>query len=206
VARDYNLIQQPELLDRLRAFIGVRGQRSLVPTMNMGVQATILLADLSQNPKPIYRRAGSGSSQPAVALNFSRVRLTNPLASGKRLRIVDVIVSTGAALQNARFVPRYDDAALLAGPISPVYWDFPRPRPAGIPNFSTDGVFVSIAANDLVLPAINWCLVSGESTVGRNHLMASLVVEPGDSLDVYNETINASITVGFIWDEEPTNR
>jgi hypothetical protein len=87
----FNLIQAPEILLRLSRALGLR-QAHVTPTLNEGVQAVVLIADVSRDPSaPIVQAYRSGAfSTVAAGLLFHSFNLCNPVGSGVRVRIISI--------------------------------------------------------------------------------------------------------------------
>ncbi len=109
MARQHNLIQAPELVGRLQDALGLR-QRSVTPTLNEGIQAVVLLHDLSkpehnlgQNIGTIAGNAGGGALSPTALQDaVFAVENRSTMANPKRLRVRFAEVSLSTALGAAQ--------------------------------------------------------------------------------------------------------
>lgn len=86
---DYNVIQSPELVRRIRNGLGIR-QAHTTPTLNEGIQVVVIADDLRDQKGEVHvtrRAAMGGVSITSVAGQFPIGILGNPLGSGVILRV-----------------------------------------------------------------------------------------------------------------------
>ena len=86
-APEHNIIQAPELIDRLSRRLGLR-QSHITPALAEGVQAVILLEDLTARTHSSLPRFLAGISPPGGATpEKSTVIMLNPILSGRIIRL-----------------------------------------------------------------------------------------------------------------------
>jgi len=99
---EYNLVQAPELIRRMARRLGIR-QQHITPTLNEGVQAIVLLDDMTQQQSETQLYAmgtGDGTAPDGVSL-FSSVGLFNPLGSGIKARVTNIRAGYISTLNSA---------------------------------------------------------------------------------------------------------
>lgn len=90
---EHNLIQRPELIRDLASRLGLR-QAHVTPTLQEGVQAVVLIDDLTRTPSALGRRASFMlDGQNGTAATASCVGLGNLPTSGVRCRITGLVAS-----------------------------------------------------------------------------------------------------------------
>lgn len=103
MAKEYNVIQRPELLRRLQKHLGIR-QQHIAPGLNEGVQAVVVVDDLSQHTQgePL-RRSVRGYAQQESDAGFPVFLIWSPLANNMVARLhkcyIQHIAGSAAAME-----------------------------------------------------------------------------------------------------------
>ena len=117
-APETNIIQAPELLQRLRETLGVR-QSHFLPALNEGVQCVILLEDMTGKSGSTLQPAFAGGTPLAGdgGTRASSAILFNPESSGIKVRVRSIV----ATPQIASGIPTFlvVTTAFMTGPPAP---------------------------------------------------------------------------------------
>jgi len=107
---DRNLIQNPLLIQRLIKLLGIRGQRSVLPTLDENVQAVVIMGDVSQSdylPAGLnvgsIRRFAAASWASVIANQDQFAAMYNQATDGRVYRLVRAVLSTPDAVQRIRW-------------------------------------------------------------------------------------------------------
>ncbi len=137
----------------------------------------------------------------AVALQFSEIRMRNPVGSKVAIELVRMNVINGVTADpglQVRFAAQgfnLDDATLLPG--LPVQLDARSSRLASSAIFSTGLVGFGTAILNFVLPS------GGEVDLVGPPEKGFLPLLPGTGIQVIGSVVNNALTLSFMWRERP---
>lgn len=211
---EHNLIQAPELLRRLARRLGLR-QAHVSPTLNEGVQAVILVDDVTaqKSESLLYAWAFTAGSPGDTLTKASTCALWNPPGSGRRARVLTYrgATQTGLAasgVQSMYMGPyvataypgasfgRYQDTALAKGtPVCKVIGGNDTSPPGGATSLIVQS-----------LPVVrDTALGPPYSTEYLNVERQGVWLEPGFALFAQLTTVLATdfiASANFTWYEE----
>lgn len=188
----FNLIQRPDLNDRLVRALGIR-ERAPAPNLSPEVQAVILLEDLTTS-SPFQRSlmrecAGIGTAGP-VAGQYSAIVVSNPAGSGSVIRI-DSITAWASAATRLQVGPWTQ--AIPAGSLSRYFLD---PRFDGVPT----GALRNGTNAVLGISALrSWSFAAANTAVELKSL--GIIVPPGYMAGFALETQNLMLSGSMQWTE-----
>lgn len=202
---EHNLIQAPELLSRLTQRLGLK-QAHVAPALTEGVQAVILLDDLTRNQDANYHvcavgTKGTGNGVTARAVN----ELMNPLGSGVIASVTRIVVSqitsSGVGVEHTLQTRGPSITAFLGGFTAALARTYvatdryaPRCKAAG----GNEGT--AFVGPGPVLAY--WCM--SDYTQYVIDLKDPIDVLPGWCINTHCNDVNANILAHFVWQERPT--
>lgn len=196
----FNLIQAPEILSRLTRKLGLR-QMHIAPTLNEGVQAVVLLDDVSDpldTQKPVFlgRAIGVG----VLAGNAAAGAIWNPPGSGVRVQLLTIWAASGQGADDLRVALLPGAAANpITTPVAGIAFSEDLGRPA-VPA-SAAGLW---GGNYATGNTYHWIY---QELVGHSSpLLAprALYIHSGQAVVVFCQRATVTtLPVAFEWSEEP---
>lgn len=217
---ELNIIQAPELLQRLRERLGVR-QAHFLPALAEGVQAVVILDDMTNKAgKSLHPCMGTGIGVNSDgALRRSSVILYNPAGSGKTLRVKSIsscaLDSGGAGDMGVQLTVSTFGLTGPAGadfglsPDVPVFQDW-RFRLEGYPDALTQirnpvGLIFNGRSVSLGVPFHRYIHYSaGDQTKPQFYTPLDLIIQQqlGIVVAIESGSLFAGIRASFQWTEE----
>jgi hypothetical protein len=205
---EHNLIQAPEILKRLADRFGMK-QAHILPTLNEGVQAVVILDDVTIRQKPGQQRlafCATGTTGDALTL-ATAVGIENPVGSGKVVIIEQVSVTRfGFAVSGsvwAGYIPSATiPAGLGAGPSVDLDTGISVQNPGDVV-----GCFGRINAGSIPAPVRIWTLPTATATVESDDTWnpiqdAQPALNPGQCFLCQDQATSGQIVVSFLYHTE----
>lgn len=188
----YNLIQRPDLNDRLVRSLGIR-ERAPAPSLSPEVQAVILLEDLTTSSpfeRSLMRECGGFITAGPVAGQYSGIAINNPAGSGCVIRFDRAQVWAAAA---SRIDIGPWAQAVPAGTGSRYFMD---PRFGGQPTGQLrNGTSIVTPVN----PVTGWYEVAANTPVDLDRL--GIIIPPGYMAGISLATVNVMLSACLRWVE-----
>lgn len=193
--REYNLIQRPDLQQRLSRGLDIVGESSPARTLDPTVQAVVLLEDLTKQGspfvQPVDRRGLACFPLAADAANRSLVLIRNPTDSGLVVVVDGLMISTSQGSSDIG-IGRYSPAlAVIAsnGAYADTRNGVQSPVQVMTANPAATQVLVEMARVRV-----------GTSGAGQSQFhIPSVVCLPGETFGIESTVINAALSGSFSW-------
>lgn len=210
MAREFNVIQRPELITRLQQFFGIR-QAHVTPSLGVSVQPVVIVGDLEKQSATrvvhgqtvgIAHAAGTAFCAPGVGA-LCKVLLRNPAGSRHVLRLSLFEIISGNATGNFRAQlsgpPIGDFGTVVVTRTTDTRFNVPTVRPTvAVLSFETT------AGDPIVFPFYTITFSSIQSRMGPENTRGfPLVLDEGWALMVAHDTTNLDMRINLMWDEEP---
>ena len=199
--RDRNLIQNPELLLRLRRGLRIRGERTVTPTLNNGVQAVVVIEDLTKVKLRVDELfAGVAVNTVAVAGQSGVAMLANPVGSGMLIRPIKTRVHHGGAwtanFQRDVALATALEGVPLHGRAAEFYFNPGGSRVVGLVRAGTSLGLTGVGSDTLVR--------TDDTLTGWSQWDwdVHLVLYPGDALAIISIPVNFPFNTSWTWREE----
>jgi hypothetical protein len=198
---EFNLIQAPEILLRLARAFGMR-QAHIAPTLNEGVQAVVIIGDVSADPVTFsigtYRFSTTNIF--AGANVFMSSQLQNPIGSKVNLRVHAIQFSSNQGVEFALSgQPLTTPPGTTAIQTNPITVPFAAPVRSSVAD-------VQVKAGVAVQLSREWGVYEVLVATTVEIRPENMVIPPGTALAVGNVTVgnvgSAMLTV-LEWSEEP---
>lgn len=213
---EFNLIQKPELIQRLIHRLGVVGQKSIAPTLSETVVPVVIVEDLIERHFVDEPRTYGGAAQGLGTLVGNPFcRLSNPAGSGVVARVTRLFVQHGrGALDNA-FLAIVDPttATMVAGHVITFAINgrsfFSSPNVVGFGSTASkclaQGGDGNLDDQIDVTPIMFWDRMILGATVVIDLPRSGIVLQPNRALEFMVGQPGATEAVGcsWQWEEHP---
>lgn len=188
-----NLIQRPDLNQRLTKALEIKGQKSPILQLDNSVVAVVIAEDLTKQAEwltPTDYQLASSVAITAVAGQSGILAITNPVGSGV-VAVVQRVTATGGS----KF--RFGLVDPVAVPAAPAAIAFRDRRNVGAP------ICRAFSGTDAVIRIVNDYLAfqAGTAVATPWYETDGIVIQPGDTFGVQAETQNILVQP-TIWLEE----